>query len=115
MRDRPEPTHDTVIAFMTAPTRDVAEAIVRDLVERRLIACANLLPGVRSLYRWKGAVEEAEEVLAVLKGRAADLEAVARRVKELHPYEVPELIGVPVAGGHGPYLAWVWEETERRA
>lgn len=108
-------TTDAVVAFVTAPSREVAEAIVTDLVERRLVACGNILGGVRSIYRWKGAVESADEVLVVLKGRAADLAAIGRRVEALHPYEVPELVAVTVAGGLGPYLSWVLEETERNA
>lgn len=105
----------TVIALVTAPSREVAESIVRDLVERRLVACGNILGGVRSIYRWRGAVETAGEVLAVLKARAADLDAIGRRIQALHPYEVPELIALPVTGGLAPYLNWVLEETERES
>lgn len=102
-----------MVAFMTAPSRETAERIVRDLVGRRLVACGNIVPGLRSIYRWEGAVEEADEVLTILKARAADLDAVARRVQELHPYEVPELIAVRIAGGLPAYLGWILEETER--
>lgn len=104
-----------VVALMTAPSREVAERIVRDLVERRLVACGNIVAGVRSIYRWRGAVEDTEEVLVVLKARASDLEAVGRRVRELHPYEAPELIGLPVVGGLERYLDWILEETGREA
>jgi periplasmic divalent cation tolerance protein len=104
-----------VVALMTAPSPEVAERIVRDLVERRLVACANILGGVRSIYRWRGAVEQAEEVLVVLKARASEFDAVAGRVKALHPYDVPELIAFPVAFGLEPYLHWIVEETGREA
>lgn len=100
---------------MTAPSREVAERIVRDLVERGLVACGNVLGDVRSIYRWRGAVEEADEVLVMMKARASDVEAVGRRVKQLHPYEVPELIASPITGGLAAYLDWLFEETRREA
>lgn len=102
-----------VVGLMTAPSKEVAERIVRDLVERGLVACGNVLGGVRSIYRWRGAVEEADEVLAVMKARASDVEAVGRRVQELHPYEVPEWIALPVSGGLAAYLEWLVDETGR--
>jgi periplasmic divalent cation tolerance protein len=104
---------ETIVAFVTAPSREVAERIVRDLVERRLVACGNVVGGVRSIYRWQGAVEEADEVLAILKARASDLGTIAERVRALHPYEVPEVVALRIAGGWAPYLAWIAESTER--
>lgn len=104
---------ETMVAFMTAPSREVAERIARDLVESRLVACANVLGGVRSVYRWRGAVEEADEALTILKFRGADLQAVGQRIQELHPYEVPELIALRIEGGLAAYLDWIVEETSR--
>jgi periplasmic divalent cation tolerance protein len=97
----------------TAPSAEVAERIGEALVAERLIACANIVPGVRSIFRWQGAVSRETEVLVVLKTTAAALEDVRRRLVELHPYEVPEVIAVEVATGHGPYLEWVRAEVDR--
>ena len=97
--------------LVTAPDAACAERIGRALVDERLAACANLLPGVRSIYRWEGAIEEADEVLLVLKTRAAQVDALAARVAALHPYDVPEVLALPVAGGSARYLSWVREET----
>jgi periplasmic divalent cation tolerance protein len=91
-----------------APT---ALAIGRTLVAERLAACANLLPGVTSVYRWQGAIEEAGEVVLVLKTRAALVERLTARVKELHPYEVPCVVALPILGGNPDYLRWIEQET----
>lgn len=98
---------DLVVVYVTAPDLDVATRLGRALVEEELAACCNLVPGVRSIYRWQGAVQEDGEVLLVIKTRAARLEALTARVVALHPYDLPEVIALPVAAGHLPYLAWV--------
>ncbi|MGN6388842.1 MAG: divalent-cation tolerance protein CutA [Burkholderiaceae bacterium] len=93
------------------PDRDAAQAIARDLVERRLAACVTLGAAVRSVYRWQGAIEEADEVLLTAKtveSRYAELEAAIRAA---HPYEVPEIVAVPVMRGADDYLRWVADET----
>ena len=100
-----------MVALTTAPSAEVAERIGRSLVEERLAACANVVPGITSIFRWKGAVERESEALVILKTTAADVEALERRVVELHPYEVPEVIAWPIEAGHGPYLEWVRAET----
>ena len=100
-----------VVALTTAPSADVAERIGRSLVEERLAACANVLPGITSIFRWKGAIERENEVLVILKTTAAEVDALERRVVELHPYEVPEVIVWSVEAGHGPYLEWIRAET----
>ena len=100
-----------LVALTTAPTAEAGHSLVRALVERRLVACGTVVPGATSIYRWRGAVEEQAEALVVLKTtseRWADLEAA---FPSLHPYEVPELVVLPVVAGHGPYLDWVSEET----
>ncbi len=102
------------VVLVTAPPRR-ARALARALVERRLAACANLLPGVRSVYRWKGRVEEARETLLVLKTTAARVPALHAAVRELHPYEIPEGIALPVAAAIAAYAGWVREETAARA
>lgn len=84
-----------------------ARELARMLVERRLVACVNVVGPLRSIYRWQGAVEEAEEHLLVIKTVAARVDALRRALVEAHPYDVPELIVLPVEGGHRPYLDWI--------
>ena len=88
-----------------------AQKIAETLVNEEIAACVNLIAPVTSVYRWKGAVETASEVLLVVKTRAVLLPALNRRLRELHPYEVFELLALPVVGGHRPYLQWVEDET----
>jgi periplasmic divalent cation tolerance protein len=98
------------VVLVTAPPRR-ARALARSLVAYRLAACVNLVPGVRSVYRWKGRVEEAGETLLVAKTSAARLPDLLAAVEALHPYEVPEGIALRVDAGLAPYLAWVRRET----
>lgn len=100
------------VALSTAPNRETALSLARALVSERLAACVNLVPQITSVYRWQGAVEEDEEVLLVAKTRADRAERLCARIVELHPYDVPEVILLPVAGGAGPYLDWVRTESE---
>lgn len=97
--------------LMTAPDRETALRVVRTLVEERLAACANVIPGLRSVYWWEGEVEEANEVLAILKTREDRVEELMERAAALHPYDVPELLVVDVSEGFGPYLEWVMRES----
>jgi periplasmic divalent cation tolerance protein len=98
---------NAVVVLCTFPDLDQARQIAAALVERQVAACVNLLPGVESIYRWEGKVERASEVLAVIKTtRYADLEAA---IRELHPYEVPEILALPVAAGLPEYLKWLGE------
>jgi periplasmic divalent cation tolerance protein len=103
------------VVLVTAPDAEVGARIGRALVEEGLVACANLVPGVRSIYRWEGAVHDDAEVLLILKTRAALSDALAARVRALHPYELPEVLALPVAGGSEPYLDWVRSAAEVRA
>jgi periplasmic divalent cation tolerance protein len=100
-------TTEVCVVLVTAPTVELAATIGRTLVDEGLIACANLVPGVRSIYRWQGKVCDEAEVLLVLKTRSDGFEAVRARVVALHPYDVPEVVKLDVADGHAPYLAWV--------
>ena len=100
------------LALMTAPTVDVAEEVVRALIDERIIVCGNIVPGLTSIYRWEGEIETDEEVLIVFKTTAGAVPRLLERAPELHPYEVPEVLVVPVDAGHGPYLAWVMANTE---
>jgi len=105
----PEP--EIRVVLLTAPDAACAQRIARTLVEERLAACVNVMPGLRSLYRWEGRVEDAAEVLLVAKTHAGRAAALAARVAELHPYELPEVLELPVVGGSKPYLAWVRRES----
>jgi periplasmic divalent cation tolerance protein len=99
---------ESVVAVLTtAPNADVADRIGTTLVGERLAACANLVPGVRSVFWWKGEVSQEAEVLVLLKTTAGSLGALRRRLVELHPYEVPEMIALDIREGHAPYLDWV--------
>ena len=99
------------VTFVTCKDVTQARRIARTLVRERLAACVNIVPGVRSIYAWKGKVEEAEEALLVLKSRAALSKRLAARVRVLHSYSVPEVVTLTVAGGNPDYLRWVREAT----
>lgn len=96
-----------VVALSTAPSVDKAAELARTLVEERLAACVNIVPGVRSIYAWQGAVQDEPEALCVIKTRRDKLDALRARLVALHPYEVPELIVLDIVAGHAPYLAWL--------
>jgi periplasmic divalent cation tolerance protein len=102
---------DSFVVLVTCPTRATGEKIGRMLVEERLAACVNVVPGMRSIYRWEGKVRRDPEVLLVIKTRRTRLPALQRKVSSLHPYTVPEIIALPIATGSAPYLAWLREST----
>ena len=98
---------DAVVVLVTAPSAEKAAELARTLVEEQLAACGNVLPGLRSIYRWEGKVHDEPEALLILKTRAPLFEALRARVVALHPYQVPEVLRLDVAGGHLPYLEWI--------
>lgn len=100
-----------MVFLCTAPSAEVAASLARQLVEERLAACVNVVPGVRSFYRWEGQLQEDAEVLLVLKTEEDRADALLARIPQLHPYSVPEGIGWAVARGLPPYLEWVQRET----
>jgi periplasmic divalent cation tolerance protein len=102
---------DALVVLVTTPTAERAAEIARAVVEERLAACGNVVPGLRSIYRWQGAVHDEAEALLVLKTTRARFEALRERVLALHPYEVPEVIALPIEAGSAPYLAWISRET----
>lgn len=105
---------DRMLLITTAlPDRDAAQAIARDLVERRLAACVTLGAAVRSVYRWQGAIEEADEVVLTAKTVASRYDELEAAIRAAHPYEVPEIVAVPVHGGAADYLRWIAEETKK--
>ncbi|MGN6513640.1 MAG: divalent-cation tolerance protein CutA [Lysobacteraceae bacterium] len=107
----PEPAVAVLVCFCTCPDPASAERLAEALVGERLAACASLVPGVRSVYRWQGAVERADEVLLLVKTTRERLDALAARVRALHPHELPELVAVEAAGGLPAYLDWVAAES----
>lgn len=98
---------DHLVVLVTAPDAAAAERIARPLVEERLAACVNILPGVKSIYRWEGKVEDGAETLLVIKSAARAWERLEARVRALHSYEVPEIIAIPIVRGSGPYVSWL--------
>ncbi len=99
------------IVLVTAGNEDEAVKIGKTLVEERLAACANIVPRVRSIYRWRGEIHDEQEVLIIIKTRTSLFQALEKRVKELHSYEVPEIISFPITRGLPQYLEWVAAET----
>jgi periplasmic divalent cation tolerance protein len=102
---------DALLVFTALPNSDKAADLARALVEERLAACANLIPAVRSIYRWEGKLQDENEVLVLLKTRAENVERLKARILELHPYEVPEVLAVPVESGYQAYLEWLSAQT----
>lgn len=105
------PHTDAIVVMTTLASTDDAVKLVQSLLERRLIACGSVLPGVRSLYRWQGKVADEQEVVVFLKTRSARLETLKLAFEELHPYRVPELLALPVTAGNAKYLEWINGET----
>ena len=96
-----------VVVLVTAPGEAKAAEIGRALVEERLAACVNVVPAVRSIYRWEDKVEDEPEALMVIKTKGSAFELLRARVLALHPYRCPEIIALPIALGHEGYLAWI--------
>lgn len=102
---------EVIIVMVTAPSDEVCRQIANHLLENKMIACANILPAVRSLYTWKGETQDEEEVLMLCKSRVGLFEELSKAVRKLHPYELPEIIALPVTHGLPAYLDWVLKET----
>jgi periplasmic divalent cation tolerance protein len=104
---------DAIVVLVTAPSAETAAAVARVLVEEGLAACGSVVPGLRSIYRWEGKVHDDAEALLVLKTERRMLEALKARLPALHPYQVPELLALPVEGGLAPYLEWISASLRR--
>lgn len=102
---------EVILVITNLPDRGAALKLAQALVDRRLAACVNVLAGCTSVYRWKGAIEQAAEVPVLIKTRAARYDEVEAAIREHHPYELPEILAVPVRGGLDDYLQWVAGET----
>lgn len=102
---------ELALVLSTLPDASAAEGLVARLVEERLIACGNLLPGVVSIFRWEGKVQREQEVLVVMKTPRSHVERLFRRIGELHPYEVPEIVSLSADAVSSAYVRWVRQET----
>jgi len=98
---------DAVVVLITTPTSEAAAEIARALVQEGLAACGNVVPAIRSIYRWAGEIHDDAEALLVLKTERRLVSAMKERLPVLHPYQVPELLVLPVEDGLGPYLDWI--------
>jgi periplasmic divalent cation tolerance protein len=103
------------MVWTTVPDDDVARRLARELVEARLVACVNILPAIRSIYRWQGKIDDTAEVLMVMKTAASRVPALITEVERRHPYDVPEVVAMEISTGSTPYLDWVVRETETTA
>ena len=102
---------EALVVYITAPNEDEAAKIARALVEERLAGCVNIVKDIRSIYSWQGKIEDDKEVLMIAKTRLKLFASFISRVKELHPYSVPEIIALPVVGGSEEYIKWLNEVT----
>ena len=109
--DSPLPA-DFVVVLLTVPDDEVAGRIAHALVAEKLAACVSVLPGVRSVYAWKGEICDEGELLCLLKTRRELFSAVRERVLALHPYQVPEIVALPLVQGSDSYLAWLRDNTQ---
>lgn len=104
---------ENLVVLSTAPDREVARTLAAALVERKLAACVNLVPGLESHYWWEGEVQHDSEVLLICKTRREHLAEVSEVLVETHPYECPEVVALPIVGGYRNYLDWIAESVGR--
>ncbi len=102
---------DGLLVITTLPNADAAAELAKNVVGERLAACANLIPALRSIYKWQGKMQDENEVLVLFKTRQEHYENLKSRILELHPYEVPEVLAIPVEQGYAAYLDWLAAET----
>lgn len=95
------------LIYCTCPNQDIAELIARQLIDERLAACVNILPGVTSVYEWEGQIEFAQEHLLLIKSQASRYPAIEKTIKSLHPYQLPEIIAVEIDRGSKEYMNWI--------
>lgn len=100
-----------LVVYCTCPDQTTAERIAEALVAERLAACANVVPGLISIYRWQGQVRREAELLLIIKTRGVDYSLLEARIRELHPYEVPEIVALPIQAGAAEYLGWLADST----
>ncbi|MEI7903990.1 MAG: divalent-cation tolerance protein CutA [Candidatus Firestonebacteria bacterium] len=103
-----------IVVFITAASKKEAGRITKSLLDAKLVACVNAVPGVASSYWWKGRIEKAKEYLLIIKTERALFKELVKRVKKEHSYTVPEIIAVPIEAGNADYLKWIHNSLERR-
>ena len=106
-----KPARQVLVILVTAENQEEAVRIGEEMVHAKLAACANIIPGVQSIYRWKGKVAKAQEVLLILKSTKPRYRALEKAIKEMHTYDIPEIIALPVTEGFDRYIGWVCSET----
>lgn len=102
---------EALLVLTNCPDEVVADRIALALVEQKLAACVNRMPAVHSIYRWQGSVERSTEVPLLIKTTRERYDEVAQAIRHLHPYDVPEIIAVPIVAGHAAYLRWIADQT----
>ncbi len=100
-----------MIVYVTAGSTEEAHTIARDVVESKLAACANILPGMTSIYRWEGAIQEDSEAVLILKSTTDHIAALTEAIKEIHSHDCPCIVALPIEGGNTNFLNWIAEET----
>src|ERR1700686_4085845 len=101
---------DKIVVLTTCDSEELATRLARHLMDQRLAACVNIVPGARSVYRWKDKIEESTEVLLMIKSRRELFPALRDEIEKIHTYEVPEIIAMPVVDGSEAYLSWIEKE-----
>lgn len=104
-------TPTTRLVYVTCPDMNLATQLAETAIGEHLAACANVLPEMRSIYRWKGVIEHGQEVVVIFKTTSARARQLRERIRALHPYEIPCIVELPIVGGHAPFLNWVVTET----
>ena len=104
-----------VVVFVTAPSAAVGATLAKALISKHVAACVNILPGVRSWFWWEGHVDQAREVLLVIKTLKSRLAELQKLILTIHPYQVPEIIALPIPEGHRPYLDWIASSVRHSA
>lgn len=107
----PATKNEIIVVFVTVPGLRVGSRISKEILTSRLAACVTAIPGVRSMYWWEGKIALAQESMLVVKTTKSRYRRLERKIMELHPYEVPEIIAIPLVGGSAQYIAWVEDEV----
>jgi len=100
---------DTIVIFVTCANKKEAESIAKVLVKNKFAACVNILDKVKSFFWWEAKIDQADEILLIIKSKKTKLSRIIKLVKSMHSYQVPEIIALPIAGGYRPYLRWIDE------
>lgn len=101
-----------IVILVTTDSSDSAQRIGQSLVNKKLVACCNIVSNIKSIFRWKGKIDKSDEVLLILKTKKDVFQKVVQEVRNLHPYEVPEIIALPIVYGNKDYLGWIEKEVE---